>query len=85
MLQRKAENCDIKAQISLADCLMKGDGIDQDYQRTFSLYMQAAEQNDRLAQYLVASCFMYGKGTEIDKAKALSFYIKSAEQGLDKW
>lgn len=84
MLQKNAGNGDIKSQISLADCLMKGDGIKQDYQRAFNLYLQAAEQGDRLAEYLVASCLMNGNGTEIDKAKSLSFYIKSAEQGLDK-
>ena len=60
----------------------KGEGIEQDKQKSFYWYSRAAEQGNAVAQHNLGVNYSYGNGIEQDKQKAFYWYTEAANQGL---
>ncbi|KAH8556975.1 HCP-like protein [Umbelopsis sp. PMI_123] len=68
-----------EAQFYLANCYGSGSiGLPVDYDRAFSLYLQASKQNHPAATYRTAVCYEIGAGTRRDYNHAMQFYRKAA-------
>jgi TPR repeat protein len=59
-----------------------GLGVEQNNQKAFYYFNQAAHDGDPLAQNELAFMYGVGKGTRRDYAKALTWYQKAADRGL---
>lgn len=67
------------AQFFLANCYGSGSiGLPVDYDKAFSLYLQASKQNHPAATYRTAVCYEIGAGTRRDYNHAMQFYRKAA-------
>ena len=69
------------AQYKLAECYMKGQGVDPDTTEALDWYRKAADQGYSDAQFALASCYHLGKGVKRDMAEAVKWYREAAEQG----
>ena len=58
-----------------------GDEVDQDYDKAFKLFSQAAELGYVDAQYYLGEMYSEGQGVEEDPERAFEWYQKAAEQG----
>lgn len=68
-----------EAQFYLANCYGSGSiGLPVDYDKAFSLYLQASKQNHPAATYRTAVCYEIGAGTRHDYNHAMQFYRKAA-------
>ncbi|KAJ2957265.1 hypothetical protein NQZ79_g7005 [Umbelopsis isabellina] len=68
-----------EAQYLLANCYGSGSiGLSVDYDKAFSLYLQASKQNHPAATYRTAVCYELGAGTRRDYNHAMQFYRKAA-------
>jgi TPR repeat protein len=68
-----------EAQFYLANCYGSGSiGLPVDYDKAFSLYLQASKQNHPAATYRTAVCYEIGAGTRRDYNHAMQFYRKAA-------
>lgn len=68
-----------EAQFYLANCYGSGSiGLAVDYDKAFSLYLQASKQNHPAATYRTAVCYEIGAGTRRDYNHAMQFYRKAA-------
>ncbi|CAM0134790.1 hypothetical protein VKS41_000655 [Umbelopsis sp. WA50703] len=68
-----------EAQYLLANCHGSGSiGLPVDYDKAFSLYLQASKQNHPAATYRTAVCYELGAGTRRDYNHAMQFYRKAA-------
>ncbi|GES84522.1 kinase-like domain-containing protein [Rhizophagus clarus] len=54
-------------------------GVSKDENKTFELFLKAADNNYSIAQVYLAKCFNDGYGTEQNKNLAFSWYQKAAE------
>lgn len=75
-----AEGGDAEAQVKLAVCYGRGDGVEQDYKKAFEWAMKAAEQGDAEGQYIVAGCYLQGKGVLQDMQQSIRWHEKAATQ-----
>jgi uncharacterized protein len=71
-----------EAQFFLANCLSHGTlGLQMDYEKAYSLYVQASKQNHPSATYRTAVCNEVGAGTKKDPTRAVLFYRKASALG----
>jgi uncharacterized protein len=66
-----AELAHAQAQAALGDCLVLGDGSDQDYAEVAKWFRSAAEQGDARAQFSLGFLFYFGDGVSRDYAEAV--------------
>ncbi len=60
---------------------LKGEGVEQDFNRAFAYFGRAAIENDAAAQYNLGNMYFQGKGTPRDYAKAAEWYQKASRFG----
>ena len=77
-----AEKGDPKAQFYLGLMYDNGQGLPQDFAKSFNWWLKAAEQGNAAAQYNLG--VMYNKGQSVPQncAKSVIWYRKAAEQGI---
>lgn len=63
-----------KAQVELARMYREGDGVPQDFAKSFLWSMKAAEAGDVGAQLQVADSFAFGYGVKTDPVEAYKWY-----------
>ena len=63
-LLQTAEQGDPKSQCALGECYVKGDGVQQDYDKAFKWFRKAADQGFAEAQDWIGGCYMLGLGVE---------------------
>ena len=76
----------LDAATALADLYRKGNGVEKDYEKAFSLYKEAAEDEygPVRAQYHLAVMYEKGRGTEKNLDLAKEWYKKAADRGSKK-
>ncbi len=71
------------AQYNLAVMYQKGDGVEQNMQKSFFWYEKAANANLAIAQYNLGMIYFEGSTVEKDETKAKELWQKAADQGLE--
>jgi TPR repeat protein len=77
-VRKAAEAGDVRAQRSLADLHMRGDGVSRDRAEALSWYRKAADRGDA---YSLGVVYAEGVGVEQDLAQAVIWYRKAADLG----
>lgn len=80
-LRQSTEKGNSRAAVVLAECYMKGWGVDKDFDTAFSLLLKHAKENNRRGQYLLGLCYEEGAGVERNAEKAFEHYLISANLG----
>ena len=62
-------------------CYVHGIGTEQDLEKAFACFSDAAQSGLPEAQYELGVCYRCGEGTEQDIKTALYWYEKAANQG----
>ena len=70
----------IGAQVSLADCLIKGVGCKKNIDRGCAIVAYFAYQGNAKAQNILGSCYEDGQGVKKDEEKAFEWYCAAAKQ-----
>lgn len=78
-LSGRAAAGDAKAMLDLANRLAFGDGVKQNADEAFRLYLQAAEAGSADAMFNVAASFQHGDGVRQDVHEAIRWYLRAAE------
>ena len=76
-LQAAADKGHRKAQYRLGRCYDKGDGVKENDQKAFELYLKSAKQDYAKAQYQLGRCYLKGKGVAANQEEARK-WIKRA-------
>ena len=76
-----AQQGDAVAQCKLGYIYRQGDGVEQDYSKSFYWYKQAAERGNDVGQRSLGLMYKLGWGCSQDDARAAIWFRKSAEQG----
>ena len=76
-LQAAADKGHRKAQYRLGRCYDKGDGVKENDQKAFELYLKSAKQDYAKAMYQLGRCYMKGKGVAANQEEARK-WIKRA-------
>ena len=71
-----------RAEFSLANAYLDGNGIERDINKAISLYTDAAKQNLPDAQYNLANIYEEGTIVQKDEKKALNLYTQAANQNF---
>lgn len=84
--QKAADKGMTEAQYKLGQCYFNGEGVKEDKEKAFRLYIKASEGNKDYegypkAQNKLAICYMYGYGTSKDDQKGLKWFQTAAENG----
>jgi hypothetical protein len=82
--QKAAENGSKRAHHQLSANYYNGKGVEQDYKRSFSHELYAAEHDFVPAQVRLGDMYFDGKGVEKDYGKAVYWYQKAGENGDTK-
>ncbi|UKK54642.1 tetratricopeptide repeat protein [Prevotella sp. E2-28] len=69
-LQAAADKGHYKAQYRLGRCYDKGDGVKENDQKAFELYLKSAKQDYAKAMYQLGRCYMKGKGVAANQEEA---------------
>lgn len=80
-LQTEAAAGNPEAQLNLAKCYEKGDGIPANFNTAFMWYNIAAEQGYAPAQYKIGYFYWEGKNIAKSYEKAIEWLLKAATQG----
>jgi TPR repeat protein len=83
MLKAGADKANVLAQVTYADLLLNGVGIDADPAEAIRLYQAAAEQYYAPAQYALGTVYQEGAGVDADAAQAAYWYKRALDNGLD--
>jgi len=75
---------DANAQLELGAMYYFGDGVSQDYNKSFKWYSKSAEQGTSAAQGALGTLYYHGKGIQQDYKEAMKWFSKSAGQGYVK-
>ncbi len=62
---------------------LKGDRVEENPQKAFSLFMKAAALGYTASYFAVGACYLYGMGTEKDIDEGIRWYTKAAEEAYD--
>ncbi len=81
-IRKAAEAGDAIAQIRLAMCYYRADGVPKDDQECVKWLRRAAEQGDPYGQYNLGVHYFTGEGVDVDNVEAMKWCRKAAEQGL---
>lgn len=81
--RKAAEMGNAEAQDRYAECLRRGDGVEQkDYTTAVAWYMKAIRQYNVKALYHLGICYYYGQGVAVDYKKAIAYYSEAALYGV---
>ncbi len=80
-LRSSAEAGNTQAILLLADCCLKGWGMEADPDQAFRWLQKGADLGDASAMAGLTNCYLNGIGTETDEEKAFYWCLKSAEGG----
>ncbi len=83
LLEQAAAQEHAHAQYNLAVMYQKGDGVEQNLQKSFFWYEKAANAGLAIAQYNLGMIYFEGKVVEKDEVKAKALWQKAADQGLE--
>ena len=81
LLQQRAQDGDILAQIQLADCFRKGRGVKRNMEEALQWLKKAGEQKSPEALYQLGRCAEDGNGMPRDEKVAVDYYRQAAEKG----
>ena len=59
-------------------CYDNGQGVTQDFTKSFEWYLKAANNEDADAMFSAGLCYSNGKGMTRDNTMAFEWYLKSA-------
>jgi TPR repeat protein len=76
-----AKSGNSQAQALLGSLYYTGNGVEQNFNKSFEWLKRAAEQGDVTAQNDLGMMYLNGKGTDVDVSKSVEWYTKAAEQG----
>jgi len=76
-LQAAADKGHYKAQYRLGRCYDKGDGVKENDQKAFELYMKSAKQDYAKAQYQLGRCYLKGKGVAANQEEAKKWFKRA--------
>lgn len=82
--QRLANQGNSSAQFNLGVKYERGEGVRQDYQKTFEWYAKAANQGDVRAKYNLGVMYYNGQGVRQNYAKAKDLFGESCDNGYQK-
>ena len=82
-LETLAKQCDLAAQIELANAYRKGIGINQDYKTAVKWFTLAAEQGYALAQYNLGRLYYLGKGVPENLVYAHMWANQASSNGFE--
>jgi TPR repeat protein len=74
----------IYAQIYLAQCYIKGEGVAKNPEMAFKWFFNAAEHGDMSSQYNIGIFYEKGYGTKCCYSLAAKWYYKAAKQNYEK-
>ena len=83
MLKAGADKANVLAQVTYADLLLNGVGVDADPAEAIRLYQAAADQYYAPAQYALGTVYQEGAGVDADVAQAAYWYKRALDSGLD--
>ena len=61
-----------------------GRGVEQDFEKAFALYSDAAEKGSWLAVCSLGDMYLKGEGVAASREKAIELYTESAEHGCEE-
>jgi len=68
-------------QSARAECYYRGWGVEQSYERSFSICIVEATKGNPHAQFKLGVCYERGRGVQKNPERAVKWYHKAAEQG----
>lgn len=80
-LLSKVANDNKYAAYNLAGMYFEGNGIKQDYQKSFSWYSKASKSDHAASDYFIAKHYYEGRGRAKNLTQAYKWYLQSAEKG----
>lgn len=80
-LVKLAEEGNAEAQMNLAKCYVKGEGVERNFEEANKWLLKAAEQGNTDAMNEMGTAYLNGWGVPVDYKEAVKWYRKSAEQG----
>ena len=83
-LLAKASRGESKAQLDIARCYRKGNGIQKDNQKAFEWAAKASEKQNEDAMFFVAVCCLQGDGVTQDEQRAVKIFKELADQEYGK-
>jgi uncharacterized protein len=82
-LKACATQGDTRCEVALASFYQRGEGIEIDYSKAFSLYDRAARKGDAIAQLNLAELYETGLFVAKNKTEAYFWYALAADQGKE--
>lgn len=80
-IQAKALNGDINAQLSLAEMLRDGIGVERNFAKSFELFKLLANKGNSVAARELAGMYWGGMGTPRNEGEAMKWYRTAAKGG----
>lgn len=80
-LLSKVANKNKYAAYHLAGMYFNGNGVKQDYQKSFDWYSIASKSDNAASDYFIAQHYYKGLGRDKDLTQAYKWYLQSAEKG----
>ncbi len=80
-LKAATDNGCVSALITLGNCYLTGQFVDQDLDSAAKCFQKAAESGLAKSQYNLGICYFNGFGVEQDIQKAVDLFIQAANQG----
>ena len=79
LLDEASQRGNAEAQLLLGLCYEDGTGVEQDEEKSSSLYRAAADQNNSKAIYKLAESYVHGRGVTQSRDTAFALIIRCAE------
>lgn len=80
-LEELAEEDDVDSQIKLALKYYRGEGVSQDYKKTYKWIKKAADKGNDYAQFFLGGLYQTGKGVKEDPVRAYYYFDLAATNG----
>ena len=80
-LVKLAEEGNVEAQMNLAKCYAKGEGVERNDEEANKWFLKAAEQGNTDAMGEMGNAYLNGWGVPVDYKQAVQWLRKAAEQG----
>ncbi len=77
--QTKVPKSDAYKEYLMGRMYLKGEGVEQDYFKSYQTFLLAAENGYAHANYYIGNQYYYGLGFNQDYSEALSYYQKASE------
>ena len=77
--QIKVPKSDAYKEYLMGRMYLKGEGVEQDYFKSYQTFLLAAENGYTHANYYIGNQYYYGLGVNKDYEKAFSFYLTASE------